>query len=508
MSRHLGPRVRVRRAVGGALALTMLLTLPSGCASDAENESQKPAPTSARAFVAADFVSTQAAPQSAPDTPGASLSKPEGPSAARALPETTLSSKGKPTIAPPPMNPELLTAAPVAKSVPEAMNLSNMNKPGMESPGLSGSSGSSGSSSDVLVRAGSPPPVVATARAAEKPLVIDALIGQANGKPIYASEVLEPLDGKLRALGISSKRRDEWVRGASKEIAGELSRRIRDELILAEARSNLTTEQRTGLFQVLTQIQEGLVSSQRGSAVAADEALRREQGRTLQEAAKDRLDREIISNEVRTRVSPRVFVSWRDIQAEYERQFDKYNPPSIANLRLIVVSAPARSDDAAGMTAYAQNVSTINAALGGGKSFIEVASAIPNELRSNGGKAERKFSGSYVEGTFSPFASINDAIRALNVGQSSGPIVYKDDAGRERSTWVFLESIAQPPSETLYEAQLDVENELRDKRFDAEITKYLDTLIKRGNVSKMESMVSRLVDIASDRYWTGGAPGK
>jgi len=362
----------------------------------------------------------------------------------------------------------------------------------------------------LITQVGSPPPPAPGALTVESVLV-ESLVGQINGRPVYASQILEPLDGRLRQAGIQSKAAAAWRRESAQAIVQQLRTTIEDELVLAEARRSLSPEQKQGLFRFLGQIQQNLISGQRGSEIAADESLRESTGQGLRERAQSELDRALIVKELRERVGSRIVVSWRDIQQAYENDFDKFNPPAVALVRLI--SVENKNPGA---------VERVGADLASGKAFVDVAKSDANAfLRSEGGKLERTFTGSYAEGEFSPIPELNAAIRGLNVGQVAGPIVFnprpvepakKDapptapapapaaDPATFRTGWVYLERIDRPDGVSLYDAQLDINSALTNVRTNEEVTRYIDGLRKRGNISRVEVMAERLMTIATDRY--------
>ncbi len=326
-----------------------------------------------------------------------------------------------------------------------------------------------------------------------EPVTIDSVVGQINGKPVIASEVLESLDGVLRADAQAAKSAADWRQSAARRIVGELRRRIVDELVLSEARRSLTPEQRQGLLQFLETIQGRLVSQQQGSSVAADELYRQQTGRGLRQEAEDIRNQELIRFEIRQRVDPRVQVSWRDVKNEYERSFETWNPPAEYTFRMIYAAA----DNAAG-------IATLSDALQAGKPFVEVAGLEANEfVRREGGKLSRKHAGPQSSGEFSPVPELNNALRSLAVGQTIGPITYAPDPARperRRTAWVHLEQVQTPPGTSLYDAQLDISSDLTSRRRAIEEQRYLERLLKRGNVSSIESMGERLLTIATDRY--------
>ena len=324
-------------------------------------------------------------------------------------------------------------------------------------------------------------------------VTIDAVVGQINGRPVFVSEILEPLDGALRAAARDAKDGNKWARSAAESIVRELRRRIEDELILSEARSGLTQEQRAGLLRFLRTIESNLVSAQQGSEVAADEQYREQTGRSLSQEAQDIKDRALITNELRSRVTPRVTVSWRDVQNEYERKHAEFNPPAEYQFRMVYTDATNSS-----------GITSIQEALADGKSFEEIAKLPANDFnRREGGLLRVKCADSQRECEFSRYPELNGALRTLGVGQTLGPIMFIPDAKRSeimRIGWVYLERIDQPEGVSLYDAQLEIETELRTERTNAEIGRYFDRLRKRGNVSRIEVMADKLMNIATERY--------
>lgn len=340
---------------------------------------------------------------------------------------------------------------------------------------------------------GAPVTSAAPAVVSGEPVTVDSVVGQINGRPVIASEVLESLDGALRADAVAVKSAGEWRQAAARRIVAELRRRVVDELVLSEARRSLTPEQRQGLLRFLETIQGRLVSQQQGSSVAADELLRQQSGRGLREEAEDIRNQELIRFEIRQRVDPRVQVAWRDVKNEYERSFTTWNPPAEYTFRLIYLA----SENAAG-------VASITDALQSGKPFVDVAGMEANEfVRRDGGKLVRKHAGTQAEGEFSPTPELNSALRSLSVGQTLGPITFVPDPARperSRTAWVHLEKIDTPSGTPLYDAQLEINAELTSERKSLEEQRYLERLFKRGNVSSMESMGEKLLTVATDRY--------
>ena len=337
-------------------------------------------------------------------------------------------------------------------------------------------------------RVGSPTPAANSAPASDRPVVLEALVGQVNGRAVFASEIIEPLDAQLRArsqeLAAQRKPRTEFRNEAAQLINGELMRVIRDELVLAEARASLTPEQRQGVFYFLNKIQEDLISQQRGSAVAADEEARANFGGSLRAKAQERLDQSLVNYEISQRIDPRVQVPWRSQQLQYEKDFDKYNPRPVAKYRLIQVLKSSEADAA-----------KVTSSLASGTPFVDVALSDVNLLaKADDATHTVKISGEPDQELFASPA-LNSAARGLSVGQTVGPV----DTGRT-VTWILFEAVDQSPAVSLYDAQLDIEFELRQKRREVELARYFERLSSRGNFSKIEDMRRRLLEIVEQRY--------
>ncbi|MBX3386009.1 MAG: peptidyl-prolyl cis-trans isomerase [Phycisphaeraceae bacterium] len=319
-------------------------------------------------------------------------------------------------------------------------------------------------------------------------IVLESKVGQINGRPVLASEILEPLDGRLRALSLQVTDPNRWRTEATRIVAQQLWSRIRDELVLAEAQSNLTAQQRQGLFYFLEKLQQGLISTEGGSALQADEALRATTGRGLAEEARDRLDRELIENELRTKVSPRVNISWRQVRQEYDRRAEQFNPNPTVTFSLIRVDG---SDAAA--------VERVRSALAGAdtQAFLQVAQSADNQFQpENEGKISIELRGDLAQAQILAIEVLNNAARSLRVGETAGPLSSRPS----RVEWIHFVERVEPRSISLYDAQLEIESALRERRFSAEMARYFDRLASRGSFSSIEQMGQSLMDIAIQRY--------
>jgi len=314
---------------------------------------------------------------------------------------------------------------------------------------------------------------------------VDALVGQINGRPLFASDFFEPMDARLRA---EAQRRtpEDWLRFARGEIRQALRDRVRDELLLAEVESSLTPQQRAGVVTFVRSLREGLISENRGSAARADRRLLEEEGITLEQAVEARRNEELIRSWLRQILQNKVLVPWRDVQQRYERDHDLYHPPATALLRMIRVSA----DDA-------QRRGEIESALTSGEEFATIAQRFSAFAPERGGLLERVLDGPYAEAALIGIPALNSAAQGLEPGDTAGPIEVGPSV-----YWIHLDEI-RTISRSLYEVQTQITNQIFAERVREAEEDYFTKLLERsglGTGEQVQQMETRLFEIAAERY--------
>jgi hypothetical protein len=330
--------------------------------------------------------------------------------------------------------------------------------------------------------------------------MMDSLIGDINGTPIYATTFFSlPIEARLR--GIAAKHRNNkqaWLSEATVAVGGiyfdeqrqrtvifgRLGDLIRDELLLAEARASLTPEQKQGLLSFIEHVRRDLVSSAGGGQAAVDQSLR-EQGEQggLEAKLKENIDRQLVYANLREKILPRVSVSWHDVQVEYDRRADEFNPPPTAVFRVLWLP-----------TSNTELVERFAADIAAGVPFPELA-ARPENLFT-GGVHEQVFTGEYSKATLFGPKEFNEPAQSLQPGGVAGPILFSG-----RTAWISLDHIESPPTTSIYDAQLSIYNSLREKKLNSEMDKYLVSLLDRQSIDKLSEMGAKLLAIATERYF-------
>jgi len=195
-------------------------------------------------------------------------------------------------------------------------------------------------------------------------VIVDSLVGEVNGRPIYADSFFEPIEDQLRAIAQRATQR-EFINQATEVISEHLGQIVRNELFLADARSQLTPEQRQGLFSWMRAMREQEILQGGGTQTAAARRVQEQHGMTMDEYLAARRDVALLQKLQEERISPRVIVSWRDIEREYQRRFHEFNPPARMKVSRIRLSTERDGD----------LIERVKEQLAAGEDFAEVAAA-------------------------------------------------------------------------------------------------------------------------------------
>lgn len=323
-------------------------------------------------------------------------------------------------------------------------------------------------------------------------IVVDSLVGQINGRPIFANEFFEPLDAELRTES-ARQTLTQFTSFLIERIGRRMNEILQNELLIAQAENRLTPEQQQGLFQWLTRREEDLVS-QRGSGSRA-EAIQRmldEGDVTLQGQMQEDRERALISMIIEQEIRPRVIVSWRDVERAYRQNSERFNPPGALHLSTIILNPVTETE----------RIEDVQRRLAAGEPFTDVAASI------NG----RPLGDSYGALSIAPggLATLENEnlwgdmvaqLKTMQVGEVRGPFDMAIATGR-RVAWVQVMSLTYPPGKSIYdpEVQTLLWERLRALHFGIEQARYFDELLTDGIYRDVGDMVDRLVRLALERY--------
>jgi hypothetical protein len=316
--------------------------------------------------------------------------------------------------------------------------------------------------------------------------VVDALVGQINGQPVFADEFLEPIEDQLIAEARQKTQR-QFAIAAFGIIRDLLLLKVRDALFLAEAESALTPEQQVGLRQFLGLEKERIVA-QRGGI---EEQVRRElaeRGETLEGQLERSKKILLIRDLFQRRIASRVVVSWRDIEREYNRKKwqERFNPP--ARVRLARIQLPTEAE--------AERISEAQRRLAAGEPFLAVAESL-----------EDRRCGLWDQHLIrdQDFSSIEYAVDELTEKvaelREKGDTVGPFEVGAF-TWWLHVASYEKPPKQELYDPDVQriLHAAIRAARIEEEEDRYVERIMDEGIVEKINDMAEQLLTIAVRRY--------
>ena len=307
---------------------------------------------------------------------------------------------------------------------------------------------------------------------------VAAMIGQVNGRALYADSVLEPLDDQLRNLG-QRLRPESFHREIQTILYANLRQIIFDALILGEAERSLTDEEQMRVTHIVAERRKELLRQFLGSEQRAERELLAQFGLTLDETLKESRQQVIISNYLRQQLLPKINVTRKDIERYYTDHFDGFDEQVTRKLRLIKVSTE-------------EDALAIEQRLAAGEPFSDVARDPSNLFKPQHGGLFSEAS------TGDPFnhPQLNEAMVILTAGQHSSRIEIDTFVW-----WLQVESLERIPQQSLRDTQLKIESILTEQRYRSLTADYRDRLVREGSYSPgIDQMAQVLIDVTMARY--------
>ena len=313
-------------------------------------------------------------------------------------------------------------------------------------------------------------------------VIVDSLVGHVNGRPIFADEFLEPIEDRLMRAA-DEHRGPDLDRMFEFIITEWLQETVLNELILAESEASLTEQEQMGLFAMLNRAYDEEIRKGGGTKSGAERRRQRE-GDELDQYLGKQKDLVLIDRIRMAKIYPRVVVTWRDIEREYQRHYENYNPAATVTLARIRVNTQTQ----------APLIEDVTYRLAAGESFAVIA----EELGFDDGGLWETFEagpGGITDIEVSP--AMKEALTGLVAGDTSPPFQLGS-----RTLWLHVVSLEQPQSRSIYDpgVQIGLRNAIRSQRSQIEWQRYIDSLLEDGVHDDLEQMAERLFEIAMARY--------
>lgn len=339
---------------------------------------------------------------------------------------------------------------------------------------------------DAHARTGEPRGLSEPSRVMERAVLIDSKVGDLNGDPIYASEILGVVGDRLRA---EAQRRDrnDWRRLAREVLRQELRRRLESSVLEAEARNALPPEaRRTGLLAVVQRMQADTLAQNFGSREIANQRVREQGYRDVDEFIDSRLRNDLISLHFSRVIGRRVAVSFQEIQRAYEIRYDEFNPRPVAVFHQIEVPT---SDESA--------IAEVSARLEEGETFIDVARSRVNMRNPDTGGQTRFEFARHVEWREQRVFNVEELNRVA-IGLEPGSWYGPFEVG-STTRWLYLDRVERT-SRSLYEVQDQLRRSIENAKQEIEFDRYTRTLLSDATYTDLDEMTERLLEIAAARY--------
>jgi hypothetical protein len=322
-------------------------------------------------------------------------------------------------------------------------------------------------------------PALNTSQATAATYFVAGMVGQVNGRPIYARSIFKDVHERLTDLG---KRLPaaQFKQQASALLQGRLKQIVMDALILGEAENQLTEQNQQGLLHFLKEERKKLIRELgRGSEELANERSRISSGLTLDQRISEKRNQVIVQNYLREKLWPKINVSRKDIERYYHDHFEDFNPPEGRTIHMLRTSE--------------ENVANqIDKELANGRDFLDIAG--DNVLNPRDWEKKGLF-GTAIKGN--PFGNdaLNDATLKLKEGENTPRMKVGS-----MYTWVYIAKISQGETHTLREVQLDIERILKQQQYNRYTEEYQKRLLDEGSYNDLEEMHKRLMEICMSVY--------
>ncbi len=316
--------------------------------------------------------------------------------------------------------------------------------------------------------------------------VVESLVGEVNGRPIYADQFLVAVQDRLLIIVRDYRNDPRQMRMLFRDrIAAWLKDVIESELILAEAEAALTEEQQMGLFAFLQGLQEEKIRQVGAGTRSLTEQFYQEHGEGGFEGYMESEKNKVLLSELyRRRILPRIIVSWRDVELAYQREHARFNPPRTVTLARILLRRGEQSE----------RIALVTRQLAEGEPFAKVAQELG--IRDGGRWDTFKLDDRGLAG-LDLAESLTAALAGLKEGQTTPPVQIGGN-----TVWLHIVEFSDPPRHSIYDPDVQrwLTNTIRSERRQEQWKRFIDSLMAKGVYDELDAMSERLYKIALARY--------
>ena len=313
------------------------------------------------------------------------------------------------------------------------------------------------------------PVLVDTDAGTGPPLLVNVVLAQVNDEVITREDILGPLRPQIRKW-----RKEYSVEAFESRCRQVVNMKLREEisrrLVVQEAEAELSEEEKKQIDITLGQMLKQL-TAQAGSAMLLEEKLKRE-GASIGEERKKQRERLMVQRHLRSKIAPTVHITHSELLNQYRQVREaRYVVPTRVQLGLIAVTKRELPDE----TQARALAEAVHKRAVAGEDFARLAQRYSHDpMASKGGDW-----GLVTKGSFR-IKAVDEVLFALAAG-GVGPLVETDDA------FYVVKALQRQEGRTIpfTEVQDELEDEIRDRKYNETVSQYIRKLYERGYVRVM-----------------------
>jgi len=304
----------------------------------------------------------------------------------------------------------------------------------------------------------------------DRTYLVDAVLAQVNDEVITRQDVLGPLQTQL----------EQWRKEMTPEafasryrylVQSKLREAINQRLAIQEAKRVLKDEEKAQVQAAVDKLLKDMIAEVGSRPLL--EARMAEQGTTIEAAMDRERDRLMVQRFLRQRISPSVHVTHSELLNRYESlRRERYEKPTRVQLGLIQLKKSEFPTAEAGQSL----AEAVHGRAASGEDFARLAQRFSQDvMAAKGGDW-----GFMTEGAFR-IKAVGDALFQLKAGEVA-PLIEVGDA------WYIVKALAREDGRTVpfTEVQGQLEEEIRQERFDASVARYIQDLYRHAYVRVLE----------------------
>jgi len=299
--------------------------------------------------------------------------------------------------------------------------------------------------------------------------LVDTVLAEVNGEVITREDILGPIRPQMQKW--RREYSDEAFRSRCRQVVNmRLKEEISQRLVVQEAEAELSDEEKQHIDMTLGKMLKDL-TAKAGSALLLEESLKR-RGSSVEEERQQQRRRLLVQRYLHKKIGPDIHITHSELLNYYhEVRPDRYVHPTRVRLGLITIrkGESTRPEEARALA------EAVRKRAAQGEDFARLA-----RRYSRGPMAEKGGDWGFItEGSFR-IKAVDEVLFSLKAGEV-GPVVEAGDA------FHVVKAMEREDGRTVpfTQVQDELEDELRDRKFNEKVDRYIRGLYERGYVRVM-----------------------